>query len=216
MKTANKIDISDLLDIETQEQSSMFRTTKQEVYSHQVFLDEDIGPPSKYRDLINILYMAGEHDQINILINSCGGYMSTAIAIIEAIKASDAMVRAIIVGECHSAASIIAMNCHEIVVTDSAYSMVHTANYGAGGSTQNVKSHTDFSTKFINSIIDQTYKGFMNDEEIVDLKKGVEFWFDCEQIRERLETRLEYLKNLPEPKEKKPKVKRKPKVAVEQ
>ena len=55
MKAANKIDISDLLEIETQEQSSMFRTTKQEVYSHQVFLDEDIGPPSKYRDLINIL-----------------------------------------------------------------------------------------------------------------------------------------------------------------
>jgi ATP-dependent protease ClpP protease subunit len=172
----------------------MFRTTKQEVYSHQVFLDEEIGAPSKYRDLINTLYMSGENDQVNLLINSSGGYLSTAIAIIEGIKASDAMVRAIIVGECHSAASMIALNCHEIVVTDSAHMMTHTASYGTGGMTQNVKSHSDFSTGFINKIIDSTYSGFMQNDEIIELKKGVEFWFDADQIRTRLESRLEYLK----------------------
>jgi ATP-dependent protease ClpP protease subunit len=138
--------------------------------------------------------MSGENDQVNLLINSSGGYLSTAIAIIEGIKASDAMVRAIIVGECHSAASMIALNCHEIVVTDSAHMMTHTASYGTGGMTQNVKSHSDFSTGFINKIIDSTYSGFMQNDEIIELKKGVEFWFDADQIRTRLESRLEYLK----------------------
>lgn len=198
----DKIDLSELLEIETPDRSSMFRTNEQKIYSHQVFLDEEIGPPSKYRDLVNALHMSGENDQVNFFVNSSGGMLSSALSIIEGIKASDAIVRAIIVGECHSAASMITLNCHEIIVTDSAHMLCHTASFGTGGFTQNVKSHSDFSTAFINGIIDETYAGFMTVEELTELKKGVEFWFNAEQIRSRLETRLEYLKKESESKKK--------------
>lgn len=173
--------------------SSMFRTMKREIACHQVYLDEPIGPPSKYRDLINTLYLAGEDDEFNIFINSEGGYLSTALAIIEAIKASAATVRAIIVGECHSAASIITLNCHEIAVTDAAHALIHTASYGAGGNSHMVQKHVEFSTEHIKRIIDKTYSGFLSDAELTQIHTGVEFWFDAKEISKRLVNRLKYL-----------------------
>lgn len=192
----NKLDLQDVIEMEIGEKSSsMFRSSKHEVFSHQFFMDEEIGPPSKYRDLIHALYTAGPNDQFNIMVNSCGGFLSSAMAIIEAFKSTDATVRAIIVGECHSAASMISLNCHEIIVTDAAHMMVHTASYGAGGSTGNVKSHTDFSTDFINKMLDSTYTGFLLEDEMSDMKKGVELWFDAKQIRSRLDKRLKHLES---------------------
>lgn len=188
-----------------QPQQGMMRTQKQEVKLHTVFFDEEIGPPKKYRDLIHQLFQAESHDQFIFMMNSPGGYLTTALAIIEALKATDAMVRAVIIGECHSAASIIAFNCHNIVVTDSAHSLIHTAQYGTEGQTGNVRAHVDFSTKHIKNIIEDTYSGFMSSEEISDLHKGLEFWFDSKQLNKRLNDRMKYLdvKNKKKPKQKK-------------
>lgn len=173
--------------------NSIFRSKKMEVYVHHVFLDEDIGPPSKYRDLINALYNAGENDQFNIFINSVGGYLSTAMAINEAIRACSGTVRAIINGECHSAASMIALNCHEIAVTSAAHAMIHTASFGSGGFMHNVKHHADFSYTMIEDLLDETYSGFLTPEEMKELKTGREFWFNSKQIEKRLATRQKYL-----------------------
>lgn len=180
--------------IEPQDKNGgMIRSTEQKLMSHQVSIDEDIGVPAKYRDLINLLYMCNEGDQVNIFINSAGGMLSSAMAIIEGIKGSASTVRAIITGECHSAASIIALHCHEIMVTDSAHMMIHTAQYSSGGNTHNVKVHTEFSTKHINAMIDSTYEGFLSPDEIFEIKKGVEMWFDAGDIKKRLASRLRIL-----------------------
>ena len=186
----SSIDIRDLFDIDEQESKSTYiKTSRQELCSHQVYLDEDIGEPKKYRDLINLLYTCSEDTEFNLFINTCGGNLSSAMAIIEAINNTNGTVRAIITGEAHSAGSIIALSCHEVIVTDSAHMMVHTASYGTGGNVSNVQSHVDFSTRRINKILDKIYTGFLTEAEFVVLRQGVEFWFDSEQIIDRLKTR---------------------------
>ena len=190
-----KLDIQELLEnLEPEERGGAFITTsKQEMYSHLVKFDDNIGSPAKYRDLIDLLYMANENTEFNFLINSSGGGMSASMAIIEAIKGSDGAVRAIITGECHSAASLIAFNCHEIIVTDSAHALIHTASYGAGGNVHLVQSHVDFYTKMINKILDETYAGFLSESELGDVKRGIEKWYDADEIRARLLNRKAYL-----------------------
>lgn len=188
------INIQDLLDIEPEERGGAFiTTTKQEMFSHLVKFDEDIGSPSKYRGLIDLLYMADESAEFNFFINSSGGGLSASMAIIEGIKECSGLVRAIITGEAHSAASIIALHCHEIIVTDSAHMMIHTANYGSQGNTHMVQNHVDFSSKMINKLITASYEGFLSPSELVEVSKGIEFWFDAEQIRTRLEARKAFL-----------------------
>lgn len=192
MDMKNRLNEEDLVEMIQLSESPMIRTSKQIVYAHNVFLDEDIGPPTKYRELINNLYMAGENDQFNIFVNNGGGYLSTAMAIVEAIKATAGSVRAIITGDCHSAASIITLNCHEIAVTDSACMMIHTAQFGAGGQSHNVKHHVDFSHSMIDDLLNEMYTGFLTPDEMKEVKNGREFWFNAKQIGKRLENRMKF------------------------
>jgi len=190
---------------------SMIKTHKQQVSAHTVFFDEDIGTPSKYRELIHLLYLAEEFDQFVFVINSSGGDLDGALSIIEGCKATNANVRAIITGKCHSAASIIALNCDQVMVTDAAHMLVHTASYSAYGSTGQIKSNVDFSTKQIKHILENTYNGFLTPAEIADVHKGVEFWFDAKEIEKRLQSKHKHLESLV-----KTKIKVKPKVEGEQ
>ena len=158
-----------------------------------VFIDTEIGEPSDYRELNYLLNTANENDQFNLYINSPGGHLNTALMIIESLKVTDASTMAIIQGECHSAASMITMYCQEVAVLDSAHMMLHTATYGTVGNTSNVKAHTEFTTKQVEKLLDDSYAGFLTEDELEKVKIGVEFWFDADEIRTRLERRTAYL-----------------------
>jgi ATP-dependent protease ClpP protease subunit len=173
--------------------SNYINTLKFERSHHDIFLDDDIEEPSNYRELISLLFNASDDDSFNIFINSGGGHLTTALAIIEGLKNTQATVHAVLVGECHSAASLITMYCHEVVVLDSAHMMIHTASYGTAGNTGNVKAYTDFTTKQVESLLHSSYEGFLSKDEIIKIKLGVELWFSAEDIRSRMENRCKIL-----------------------
>jgi ATP-dependent protease ClpP protease subunit len=158
-----------------------------------VFLDKEIGEPSDYRDLNFLLFNAEENDVVPLYINSPGGHLNTALAIIEGLKNTPARTVAILQGECHSAASMITMYCDEVLVLDSAHMMIHTASYGTVGNTGNVKAHTEFTTRQVERLIHETYEGFLTESEIEKVKLGVELWLDADEIRQRIEKRVAYL-----------------------
>jgi ATP-dependent protease ClpP protease subunit len=162
-------------------------------WHHDIFLDDDIEAPSNYRELLALLFNAGEEDTINIYINSDGGDLDTALAIVEGLKNTQAAVTAILIGACHSAASVISMYCHQVAVLDSAYSMVHTASFGAAGSVGNVKAHTEFTVKRVEKLLNETYEGFLTKDELVKIKQGSEMWFDADEIRERINRRISHI-----------------------
>lgn len=191
-KSANFLE--NLVEIEP-DYGSMIRATKQEITTYTVFFDEPIGPPSKYRDLIHALYNAQEGDQFLFLINSVGGSLAAAQAIIEAMKQSAATVSCMIVGDCHSAASIIMLNCEQIFVTESAWALIHTASYGNEGNSHQMKTTVDFYTVQIKKMLRATYAGFLTDEEFLDVEKGVEILLDHKEITRRLNARNEYRAN---------------------
>lgn len=168
--------------------------TERTARQFDIFLDDEIGSPSEYRELISILFGASEIDDISLFINCPGGQLDSALAIIEGIKFTQANVTAVLVGACHSAASMIMMYCHNVIVTESAYSMIHTASYGSSGNTSNVKAHTDFTSKQVDKLLDDTYEGFLSKEEMANVKKGVELWLSAEELQERLLKRAKVLK----------------------
>lgn len=176
-----------------QKNDEYISSVEKTIYRHDVFLDTDIGDPSNYRELLALLFNTTEDDTIALYINSHGGQLDTALAIVEGLKATKAHVVAIIIGACHSAASIISMYCHEVAVLDNAYSMVHTASFGASGNTGNVKAHTEFTIRQVEKLLNETYEGFLNKEELGKIKSGVEMWFDAEEIRKRMVSRVKFL-----------------------
>ncbi len=161
---------------------------------YNIFLDSDIGEPSDYRDFLTILFNSSNVDEIHIYINCFGGNLDTTLSLVEGIKSSPAKVTAILMGPCHSAASIIALNCDEIVILDNAYAMIHTASMGYSGNVGNIKSHTDFAVNQIEKLITSTYEGFLTPEELDKVKSGSELWFNAKELRKRIKNKYKLLK----------------------
>ena len=166
------------------------------VTTHEVFLDMDIEDPHKYRNLISLLINAQANDRIHLYINSNGGNLDTAIAIINAMLVCQAEITGFIMGACHSAASIITMYCHNVHVFETAYMMIHTASFGNFGNTTTVKTQTDFTVEQVEKLLDDAYKGFLDSKEMKEVKQGIELWFDSEEIRKRLKKRVSALEAL--------------------
>lgn len=82
-----------LLDLK---KSHYINTIQKTTHHHDVFLDSDIDSADNYRDLISILFNADDTTSINIFINSNGGHLDTALAIVEGLKVTDAHVCAIL------------------------------------------------------------------------------------------------------------------------
>ena len=163
---------------------------KKVVRSQMTFpLDEDIGPPAKYRNLILTCVEAEEGDQIRLIINSNGGNLDTCLSICDNLKETSADTFCIISGSCHSAASAIALACQQVAVLPSSSMLIHNARYATGGKAADIEAHVSFSKKQLSRWIESTYKDFLSAVEIKDVIAGKELFLDSEEIVERLKAR---------------------------
>ena len=176
-----------------QQQNGLIRTIPMQINTHLVFVDDDIGDPALYRDVIHCLATCSENDSVNFLINSNGGRTDSIWQIIEAMKGCRGDVAATVIGSAYSAASMLACMAPECYVADSAEFMIHTAHYGSIGTVPNVKSQTEFTTRQMNKLLDICYSGFLTPKEMDELKNGKEFWFDAEEARTRMAKRQLHL-----------------------
>ena len=91
-----------------QQQNGLIRTIPIQINSHLIFIDDDIGDPSMYRDVIHCLATCNENDNVNFLINSNGGRTDSIWQIIEAVKGCRGDASATVIGSAYSAASMLA------------------------------------------------------------------------------------------------------------
>lgn len=163
---------------------------------HQVFIDEEIIEPRYYRNIINLLTTVPENDVVEIMINSYGGRLDSAGAIVEAIDTCRGTVKAVVIGSCMSAATLIMLACPEIIILDSARVMLHTCTFGAYGKSSDVKAQVDYTHRVESKMMRDAYMGFLSFEEIEQLENGKEFWFDADETIERIKSRDKYLEDL--------------------
>lgn len=183
---------NNIYDNDTHEDTLGFYRSEQVSTMYRFFLDEEIGSPRKYRELVQCLLTAQEGDLVELIINSGGGRLDAAGQIIGAIQQTDAMVAAVLSGDCLSAAGMIALSCHEVVVTPFTKFMAHSASYGSGGKAKDVKAYVDYSDKILRELFFDVYEGFYSEEEIEEILKGHEDWLTPEEVGQRLKKRQEY------------------------
>ena len=155
--------------------------------AYDIYLDEDIKDPTYYRHAFQVLRSAQQGDLVRIYISSPGGNLNSALIYRNCIQECQGDVVAIIEAEAYSAASLIALSCPSIEVKPYATMMLHSAAFGSSGSVQNVRDHVEFTGRHAESLMEEVYKEFISAEELLDLKKGRELWFDYKEIGERLD-----------------------------
>lgn len=161
----------------------------QQMTQYTVPIDEDIGDPAYYRGIVNMLSSANEQDIVIFRINSRGGRMDGLLSLLDAIETTEAMTIADIVGECASAASILALNCDQCVAGKYAEMLCHEVRYGVGGKSSDNISHVQHIKKIADKLIWNTYEGFLSNEEIESVLNGKELFLDSDDIVERLNNR---------------------------
>jgi len=154
-----------------------------------VYLDEPIQDARYYRPLIEHISQLSESDSVLIKIDSPGGNLAGAIALVNAIQDTDASVHVMLTGQCCSAATLIALCAPSISTYPQAYMMFHSAAFGSVGKQENVEGHVKFMSSRIRELLKNVYADFLTPQEISDMNKGMELWMDTDEIELRLAER---------------------------
>lgn len=157
----------------------------------KLFLDEPIKEVKYYRNILNAIESLGQDDAVLIKIDSPGGYLGSAMQIINAIQQTDAQVHVQIDGMAASAASLIALAAPSVSVAPYSSMMVHSASFGSAGIQSNVVTHSAFVDNQVKQIMKDIYSDFLTDKEFAEVMLGAELWFSSDEIIERLEKRAE-------------------------
>lgn len=190
-KTINKNDISGASFLKLGGENLTRIVNKSEVI-HINLTDSGITEIDNHIEQIEAIRHAEPNDVIVVFLSSCpGGYLSTTQSFINAIVSTDAHVIGVLEGENASAATIIAMQCHELVVTPYSSMMIHSAHGGAVGTTANTERNAVFSAKWIDKLFRDVYKDFLTEEEFIDVNKGLNIYLNDDEISERLKKREE-------------------------
>ena len=158
-------------------------------FEHTIYIDEELVSPSEWRQELETIRTAQAGDNILIRINTVGGSDVVMGAFVKAIAETQAHVVGHIEHMCCSAGTIIFLACHSYVVSDDCEFMVHTASLGYGGKQNNFYEFSTFNNKANERLMRKYYKDFLTEEEINQALKGADFWFDSEEVIQRLETR---------------------------
>ena len=159
-------------------------------YDYKLF--GEIKGVDDYFDLIDALNYASPDDEFIIRIHSGGGSLGTADVIINAIRNTQARVHGYIESLCGSAATIIFLNCHTYSISPRAEFFVHTASSGTIGKEHENYASIMFDRKRVHKIIRDAYEGLLTEQEIDDVLKGQDYYFDAEELGERLEAYTEF------------------------
>ena len=154
-------------------------------------IDENVREAKYYRVLIQAIDSLGSDDLLLLSINTYGGHLDGAIALINAMNNTEANVHCSIDGVAASAGSLIALASPSVSVSPYASMMIHSATFGAFGKQSDVISHASFVDKQVKSLMSDVYKDFLTDQELSDVFMGKELWFNSEEIVQRLERRQE-------------------------
>ena len=154
---------------------------------YTVTIDEAFTEPSYYRGVVSMLMGASEEDTVIFLINSPGGRLSGLLTLLEGINMTDATTLAVLVGECSSAASMFALHCDQVFVSENATMLCHNVSYGTNGKGSDVLAHVNHVAKTSEKLLRSTYLNFLSEKEVLELLNGQEIYLDSDEIKARLE-----------------------------
>lgn len=172
---------------------------------HTFYLSGTIEDPSEYIAWFEIMRNAGEHDVIQIHINSPGGDLFTAIQFLRAIADTQAHVICSVEGACMSAATMIFLTADSFEVSEHSMFMFHnysSMTFGKGGEMYDNIIH---ERKWSEHLLRRIYDGFLHESEISSLLQNKDIWMDGEEVLKRLtERQKKFEKDLKQKNEKLP------------
>lgn len=145
-----------------------------------------------FDDEFALLFGAGPSDSVKFMITSGGGSLDTCNLLTKAIRETQAHTIGYIGSTCASAATAIALSCEEWEVDSQSSFMIHTASLGVFGKAPEIEVELAHRLKLIRRFIEDTYTGFLTQDEIEEVLAGRDKYFEGEELVARLTAYAEY------------------------
>lgn len=152
---------------------------------YTVTIDDEFVIPRQFNTIISVLQEATEDDSLIIKLSTNGGSLTAILPLVHALKARRCYVH-VVAGDVASAGTLIMMLSDSVEVIDGATILFHELQYGldtAGNQRNN--SRASYHNKSSRKLLTEMYEGFLTDEELSDLFKGMEVLMDAETFMKR-------------------------------
>lgn len=160
---------------------------------YNMYLYGPIEDAEQFIPAIEALDSAGEYDVFRIYLSTDGGSLDATDTFLNALQRTAARVVVFASGGVHSAGTVILLHADEFHLSDKFNALIHNGGCGSGGKFSDFKAHAEHNVKYMESVMRDTYAGFLDDDEIDALLAGKDFWLDADQFLERAKARGEYL-----------------------
>lgn len=176
----------------TEEVKNRILVNQHVVNEYRLRLTRPITEIDDFEDEFQLFASAGDRDIIYMDVVTPGGQLDTAHMLCRAIAETPATTIAYIGPTCASAGTAIALACDEWEIDDMSSFMIHTGSYGYVGMAPHIEANVRHNTKMMERFVRNSYTGFLTEEEILSVLKGVELYFEGEELANRLESYAEY------------------------
>jgi len=149
------------------------------------YLTTNVEDSTYYREFCEIATSMTDGDNINILIDSPGGFLSGAQMIITGLQTTEATTLAVVVDMAASAATMIALACDDMVMREHSHFMIHAASFGYGAKLHELQSFIEFNIPQTKKLLTSVYSPFMSPSEIDLMIAGKDYYFDAEETAVR-------------------------------
>lgn len=164
--------------------------------TYDIRINRDIDTPEHFTKELVAIEQAQQEDEINLHLCTDGGSVHTALLLRKALVKSPAKTKAFIGPNCCSAGSLLALSCDEWEIDEWSTMMVHSATFGVFGKHHELKGQFEFKDRYLTRMIQSIYAGFLSESEIQQVLDGKDFWFEADELSERLTYFAEYRKAL--------------------
>lgn len=154
---------------------------------YNVYLSRGVGAPSQYDSLCHLFRKAQPQDHIRFFINTVGGNMATGLALIEAIRESDAHVTTVLNPEAYSMGALLFLAGDSMEVPNNGRLMFHNySSTGTIGKGNEQVAEVQSSIKWFESVMADVCSPFLTKAELKSVIEGRDIWMQAPEIRERL------------------------------
>lgn len=163
------------------------RTTnhKTKYFIYTINIDEDIGNPENYRAVVDILRKSNANNEIRFVFTCWGGYLDSAILLVNEIQATSAKTSAII-HTAGSAATLVAFACDEIIISDISTVMIHNFSVSQQGKGKELRVKAEFDRKQFEVLCESLYKGILTQSEIEAIQDDTDIWMLGSELKSRM------------------------------
>lgn len=141
---------------------------------------DDIVSPDQFSDAIQVLNAATEDHEVVIELQCNGGSLDATDRFIHAMRDCKAPIHCIATGGCHSAATLILLECNSFELSQGFNALIHNGSLGNGGNYNEYVAKAAHDVVHMRKRMESAYRGFLSESEMESMFDGKDIWLDSE------------------------------------